>query len=575
MPFSSSWSTDRALVQRYAASRGQVDATPELEDAWHSPTSPSSPFPGGEDRPLLASRISPAVNHVSSAGKWAQDSDNDHSRPTPTINVTESTPLIPHEPSGGSARPGDRQEWWSEVRTLCAFTLPVLGTHICEYSLSIAPVISTGHISTEALAAVTLGTMTASVTGFSIIIGFSTALDTMLPSAWTSGTPSLVGLWTLRMFVLMTAILIPIAMLWLNAEVILLALRQEPEIAKLAGIYLRWFMLGLPAYAFNAIVRRFFQSQGLFSAPTRIVVIVAPINILLNWLLVWGPDWIRLGFIGAPIATAISLNLTSCLYTFYGLWFTSKVAWHPVNKECLHDLRRLFRLGFAGVAQIAAEWWSWELCGLVASQIGSLELAVQSVLLVSASTSYQAPYALSSATSVRVGNMLGARNARGAALATRVSIFLSFIVALLMSAVFLLFRKNWAYMFNDDPYVVKEVAHILPLVALFQIFDGLGAITGAILRALGKQDIGAMLSLVGYYAFGIPLGIVLAFKAGLGLEGLWVGLTLALVFVGVTGLYICTIRTNWETEVHKAMVRLGHEQEEPPRNATTTSNVVP
>ena len=101
------------------------------------------------------------------------------------------------------------------------------------------------------------------------------------------------------------------------------------------------------------------------------MVIVAPINALLNWLLgertlrrvlikahnqtVWGPDSVRLGFIGAPIATAISLNLTSILYTFYGLWFTSKVAWHPVSKECLHDLHRLFRLGSAGVAQIAAE----------------------------------------------------------------------------------------------------------------------------------------------------------------------------------------------------------------------------
>lgn len=41
--------------------------------------------------------------------------------------------------------------------------------------------------------------MTASVSGFSVLQGFSSALDTMLPSAWTSPHPQYVGLWTQRM----------------------------------------------------------------------------------------------------------------------------------------------------------------------------------------------------------------------------------------------------------------------------------------------------------------------------------------------------------------------------------------
>jgi MATE family multidrug resistance protein len=41
--------------------------------------------------------------------------------------------------------------------------------------------------------------MTAAVTGYSIIVGLVSALDTMLPSAWTSSQPQLVGLWTQRM----------------------------------------------------------------------------------------------------------------------------------------------------------------------------------------------------------------------------------------------------------------------------------------------------------------------------------------------------------------------------------------
>jgi multidrug resistance protein, MATE family len=95
---------------------------------------------------------------------------------------------------------------------------------------------------------------------------------------------------------------------------------------------------------------------GLFSVPTRVLFIVAPTNILLNYLLVWGPFTpLRLGFIGAPIATAISLNLIMLFYCLYGVWIAPRDAWHPITKECLQELGFLFRLGVAGVAQVAAE----------------------------------------------------------------------------------------------------------------------------------------------------------------------------------------------------------------------------
>lgn len=236
-------------------------------------------------------------------------------------------------------------------------------THLLEYSLVIASVVSIGHLSTIDLAAATLGSMTASVTGYSIIQGFVSTLDTMLPSAWTSPEPHLVGLWCQRMAVVVAATLIPIAAIWFNAENILLLVRQEPEIARLAGIYLRWTLLGLPAYAFNQVARRYYQSQGLFDVPTRILVIVAPLNALLNYLLVWGPEVVRFGFIGAPIAAAISVNFGSLLFLLYGMFRAPRTAWYPFSRRTFTGLGTLVQLGLAGVGQTASEWWSWELAG--------------------------------------------------------------------------------------------------------------------------------------------------------------------------------------------------------------------
>lgn len=189
--------------------------------------------------------------------------------------------------------------------------------------------------------------------------------------------------------------------IWFNAEAILLALKQEPEVAHLASLYLRWVSLGLPAYAFNCISRRYFQSQNLFSIPTRIVMFVAPLNAFLNYLFVWGPEPIRLGFIGAPLATAISFNLVSLLSIAYGIFFVPKTAWHPISRRMFTGLGVLVQLGVGGVGQVASEWWAWELVALGASLLGPVALATQSVLLVSSSTTFQAPFALSVATSVR------------------------------------------------------------------------------------------------------------------------------------------------------------------------------
>lgn len=191
---------------------------------------------------------------------------------------------------------------------------------------------------------------------------------------------------------------------WFNAEAILLALKQEPEVAHLASLYLRWVSIGLPAYAFNCISRRYFQSQNLFSIPTRIIIFVSPINVFLNYFLVWGPEPIRLGYIGAPLATAISFNLVSLLSIIYGAFFVPKTAWHPISRRMFTGLGVLVQLGISGIGQVASEWWAWELVALGASLLGPVALATQSVLLVSASTTFQAPFALSVATSVRYVN---------------------------------------------------------------------------------------------------------------------------------------------------------------------------
>jgi MATE family multidrug resistance protein len=112
---------------------------------------------------------------------------------------------------------------------------------------------------------------------------------------------------------------------------------------------------------------RYFQSQGLFTVPTRIIFVVAPINAVLNYILgikyhplhdlsqltfsalVWGPEPIALGFIGAPLATAISFNLIAIASIVYGIYFVPKTAWLPFSRRSFTNLGVLVRLGLGGI----------------------------------------------------------------------------------------------------------------------------------------------------------------------------------------------------------------------------------
>jgi MATE family multidrug resistance protein len=192
-----------------------------------------------------------------------------------------------------------------ETRILIQYMIPTWLTHLLELSLNIVSVFSLGHLGVNELAASSLSSMTANVTGYSIIAGVVSALDSILPSAYTS-QPKTVGLFTQRMTVIVAMMLPFIIVIWNLSEQLLLLLGQDRIIAALAGKYLRILSLSLPGYAGFEICRRYLQAQGLFHAPTLVLLFVSPLNALLNWLLVWGPDSIRLGFIGAPIASVIS-----------------------------------------------------------------------------------------------------------------------------------------------------------------------------------------------------------------------------------------------------------------------------
>jgi MATE family multidrug resistance protein len=284
---------------------------------------------------------------------------------------------------------------------------------------------------------------------------------------------------------------------------------------------------------------------------TYVLVITSPLNAGLNYLFVYT---FKLGLIGAPLATGISYWLSFLLLVLYSRFVTGSQCWGGWSRACLTNMSIFARLAILGVVHVGTEWWAFEIVALAAGRLGTIPLAAQSVIMTTDQVMNTIPFGIGVAASARVGNLLGARNAKGAARAANVAAWLSMVMGMLVLIVLMAVKDFYAKIFNDDVNVIKLTAEVMPYVALFQIADGLNGSCGGSLRGMGRQHIGAAVNIVSYYMGALPLGIWLAFH-GWGLAGLWVGQCIALYLVGGIE-WIIVAWSDWEYQVKEAFERM-------------------
>jgi MATE family multidrug resistance protein len=407
------------------------------------------------------------------------------------------------------------------------------------------------------LAASALATMYCNVTGFSIGIGMASALDTLCSQAFT-GSPDKqdLGRHLQRSIFIMFIICIPVALVWIFSESIFLFLGQDATVSRIAGEFTLYMLIGLMPYCVTECLKKYLQGQGIMKAHLVVTLVATPINIFLQYLLVWSPY--QIGVKGAPIATSVTYTIILGLMILYIRFVEGYEAWGGWELKQVFDFKQIYtflKLGIPGMFQICSEWWAFEVVALLAGLLGTDMLAAQTIVLNTASLFYMLPLGLSIASSTRVGNCLGANETSKAKNASSVAVRLGLAVGLFNFVVLICIKDYWGWVWTKDAKVVSIVSEILPLAAVFQFSDSFGAVGGGILRGSGRQRSGALINLAGYYILGLPIGVVLAFSFNHGLKGLWEGLTVSLFIVSII-LYILLYFTDWEVEAVKARSRI-------------------
>lgn len=426
-----------------------------------------------------------------------------------------------------------------ETQVITMNALPLIFTFILQNSLSLASIFSVAHLGTKELGGVTLGSMTANITGLAAIQGLCTCLDTLCAQAYGAKNYHLVGVLVQRCAVITILAFLPMMYVWFVwSEKILALMIPERELCALAANYLRVTAFGVPGFILFECGKRFLQCQGIFHASTIVLFVCAPLNALMNYLLVWN-DKIGIGYLGAPLSVVINYWLMTLGLLIYAMTTKHKErplkCWNGIipKEQAFKNWRKMINLAIPGVVMVEAEFLGFEVLTIFASHLGTDALGAQSIVATIASLAYQVPFSISVSTSTRVANFIGASLYDSCMITCRVSLLLSFVCSSMNMFVICRYKEQIASLFSTESAVVKMVVDTLPLLAFMQLFDAFNASTAGCLRGQGRQKIGGYINLVAFYCLGVPMAYVLAFLYHLGVGGLWLGITSALVMMSV------------------------------------------
>ncbi len=430
----------------------------------------------------------------------------------------------------------------AEVPALARLAGPVVMAEIGWMFMGIVDTLMVGPLGPAALGGVGMG----SSLFFGIVIfgmGLLLGLDTVVSQAAGACDPVGCRRWLWQGLWLGAIVSVPIA---LAAESVRLNLGRfglHPDVRPIVDVYLGIAFYSLWPLLLYAAARRYLQAIGA-AAPVMFALVTANVvNAVGNWVLIFGTlGFPALGPAGAAWATVIArvymaLVLVSAILIHD--WGRGRDAvWRVTRAPSIRELVRLARLGFPAAMQITLEVGVFALASALAGKLTPFALAAHQVALNLAGLTFMVPLGVSSAAAVRVGHAVGRRDPIGVRAAGWTAIAVVIVVMGTAAVVFVVAARPLLGVFTHDPAVLDVGVVLLAVAAMFQIFDGLQVVATGALRGLGNTRTPMVWNLIGHWLFGLPTGWTLCFVVGLGVVGLWLGLSIGLIVCGVVLVFV-------------------------------------
>ncbi|XP_074507216.1 multidrug and toxin extrusion protein 1-like [Sebastes fasciatus] len=441
-----------------------------------------------------------------------------------------------------------------EMIQLVKLAGPVIISQLMVFLINFVSIVFCGHLGETELAGVSLAISIIIVTGISVGMGLSSAFDTLISQTYGSGNLKRVGVILQRGVLILLLACFPCWAILLNTENMLLAVKQNPEVARHSQMYVNIFMPALPAAFMYQLQGRYLQNQGIIWPQVITGAIGNVLNAFVNYILLYVLD---LGVVGSAAANSISQIASALILFIYIYWKgLHKATWSGWSKDCLQEWGLFTKVAIPSMLMLCLEWWTFEIGGLLAGLISEIELGAQSIVYQMVTIVFMVPMGFMVAASVRVGNALGAGNIEQAKTSGKVAVILAFAISVIFGLVLGLCKNVVGYIFTTEKEIIQRVSEVMIIYGVFHSVDAVAAVTGGVIRGAGKPMVGALCNLVGYYFIGIPIGVSLMFAAKMGIMGLWLGLSLCVTIQAAFYIFYL-YKLDWKKVAEEAMVRAG------------------
>ena len=310
-------------------------------------------------------------------------------------------------------------------------------------------------------------------------------------------------------------------------------LGQPPEVVEAA----RPFLLLFGASMFPGLVahgcKQFSDALKHPWAPTFIMLGSVLLNVLLNWILIYG-NWgvPALGLTGAGWATLMARMVMMLVLLGYVLFAPALRTFQPGRWRAAlsgDEFKRLLKLGWPVGVQHFFEVSAFAFAAIMMGWISASAIAAHQIAITCAALTFMFALGIGSAAGIRVGHAYGARQFARMRRIGFGGVAMAIAIMGVFGLGFAFAGKPIAALFIESPTVVELTAQLLIVAAAFQIADGVQIASISALRGLADVRVPAIIAVVAYWLVALPIGSVLAFGSRLGVVGMWIGLAAGLV----------------------------------------------